>query len=89
MIWNFSEVSYDYSFFENQVLEFKFPGHPAPPLELLVRICNAVQNWLAADQANVAVVHCRTGKRRTCTGRSDAICASLCSGPAVSEELSL
>ena len=32
----------------HKVLEFKFPGHPAPPLELLVRICNAVQNWLAA-----------------------------------------
>jgi hypothetical protein len=32
-----------------------------------VRICNAVENWLAADDDNVAVVHCRTGRRRTCT----------------------
>ena len=67
MIWNFSEVTYDYSAFNDQVMEFRFPGHPAPPLELLVRICNAVANWLAADDKNVAVVHCRTGKRRTCT----------------------
>jgi hypothetical protein len=116
MVWNLSEVSYDYSTFhdqvscaavclatlvfglrasccphdrmDRQVLEFRFPGHPAPPLELLVRICNSVDNWLAADgefachmrqdaciaadslcvaAENVAVVHCRTGKRRTCT----------------------
>ncbi|KAJ0407557.1 hypothetical protein P43SY_006875 [Pythium insidiosum] len=33
MIWNLSEETYDYTFFENQVLEFNFPGHPAPPLE--------------------------------------------------------
>ncbi|KAJ0388847.1 hypothetical protein P43SY_010763 [Pythium insidiosum] len=32
MIWNLSEETYDYTFFENQVLEFNFPGHPAPPL---------------------------------------------------------
>ena len=37
------------------------------PLELLVRICDAVQNWLAADAESVAVLHCRTGRRRTCT----------------------
>ncbi len=77
MVWNLSEVSYDYSTFHDQVscaavrlatlasglrptccphsrtnrqvLEFRFPGHPAPPLELLVRICNSVDNWLAAD----------------------------------------
>ena len=77
MVWNLSEVSYDYTTFHDQVscaavrlatlasglrptccphsrtnrqvLEFRFPGHPAPPLELLVRICNSVDNWLAAD----------------------------------------
>ena len=67
MVWNLSEVSYDYGAFNDQVLEFRFPGHPSPPLELLVRICDAVQNWLAADAESVAVLHCRTGRRRTCT----------------------
>lgn len=38
MIWNISEETYDYSLFENQVLEFKFPGHPAPPLGLLIKV---------------------------------------------------
>ena len=37
MVWNLSEVEYDYSFFDDQVLSFKFPGSPAPPLGLMVR----------------------------------------------------
>ena len=28
MIWNVSEEPYDYSLFGDQVLEYKFPGHP-------------------------------------------------------------
>jgi hypothetical protein len=85
MVWNLSEVAYDYTAFNDQVsrvatdpplrqvisaalplasqralrppqvLEFRFPGHPAPPLELLVRICNSVENWLAADGECVPV----------------------------------
>jgi hypothetical protein len=65
MIWNISEESYDYSCFENQVLEHNFPGHPAPPLGILFKICTSVENWLDADDKNVAVVHCLTGKGRT------------------------
>ena len=48
-----------------QVLEYKFPGHPAPPLGLLFKICTSVESWLDADEKNVAVVHCLTGKGRT------------------------
>lgn len=29
------EETYDYTYFDNQVLEFNFPGHPAPPLGML------------------------------------------------------
>jgi hypothetical protein len=47
MIWNISEESYDYSKFENQVLEFKFPGHPAPPLGLLQEVRAAPCELLA------------------------------------------
>jgi protein-tyrosine phosphatase len=65
MIWNVSEDPYDYSLFENQVLEYKFPGHPSPPLGLLFKICAAIESWLDADKSNVAVVHCLTGKGRT------------------------
>jgi hypothetical protein len=65
MIWNISEEVYDYSKFEDQVLEYKFPGHPAPPLGLLFKICSSIESWLDADDDNVAVVHCLTGKGRT------------------------
>ena len=65
MIWNISEESYDYSKFSDQVLEYKFPGHPSPPLGLLFKICTSVESWLDADERNVAVIHCLTGKGRT------------------------
>jgi hypothetical protein len=65
MIWNISEEAYDYAKFADQVLEYKFPGHPAPPLGLLFKICTSVESWLDADDRNVAVIHCLTGKGRT------------------------
>jgi hypothetical protein len=65
MIWNISEESYDYGKFNDQVLEYKFPGHPSPPLGLLFKICTSVESWLDADERNVAVIHCLTGKGRT------------------------
>jgi hypothetical protein len=65
MIWNISEESYDYSLFNDQVLEYKFPGHPAPPLGMLFKICTSIESWLDADERNVAVIHCLTGKGRT------------------------
>lgn len=67
MVWNFSEEAYDYGKFDNQVLEYKFPGHPAPPLGLLFKICTSIENWLDADPNNVACLHCLTGKGRTAT----------------------
>ncbi|TDH72467.1 hypothetical protein CCR75_006099 [Bremia lactucae] len=67
MIWNLSEETYDYTYFDNQVLEFNFPGHPAPPLGLLFKICSSIENWLQADDKNLAAVHCLTGKGRTGT----------------------
>ncbi|KAE9099157.1 hypothetical protein PF010_g15292 [Phytophthora fragariae] len=67
MIWNLSEETYDYAFFDNQVLEFNFPGHPAPPLGLMFKICSSIESWLQADDKNLAAVHCLTGKGRTGT----------------------
>lgn len=65
MIWNISEEGYNYSLFNDQVLEYKFPGHPAPPLGLLFKICTSIESWLDADEKNIAVAHCLTGKGRT------------------------
>ncbi|KAH7476278.1 hypothetical protein PRIC1_000286 [Phytophthora ramorum] len=67
MIWNLSEETYDYTYFDNQVLEFNFPGHPAPPLGLVFKICSSIESWLQADEKNLAAIHCLTGKGRTGT----------------------
>lgn len=71
MIWNLSERQYDTSKFHNQVIEFSFPGYPAPPLHRAFEIVKSIAAWLDADPSNVAVVHCQTG-----TGRSAVSVAS-------------
>lgn len=65
MVWNLSEDSYDDSLFDNQVMEMRFPGHPAPPLGILFKMVTAMQSWLDADPENVAVIHCMTGRGRS------------------------
>ena len=67
MVWNISEKLYDYEPFENMVLEFKFPGYPSPPLNVLVELMKSIKSWLSADPSNIAVVHCATGFVRTAT----------------------
>lgn len=65
MVWNLSEVDYDTSLFQNQVLVYSFPGSPAPPLGLWLKILTSIEAWLKADPSHVAVVHCLTGQGRT------------------------
>jgi tensin len=65
MVWNLSDRTYNYSLFDNQVIEFKFPGYPAPPLDKIFSICRSIDGWLRADERNVAVIHCQTGRGRT------------------------
>lgn len=67
MVWNLSEKPYDYDLFDNQVLEFKFPGYPCPPLSILIELIKSIRSWLSADPTNVAIVHCATGHVRTAT----------------------
>lgn len=74
MIWNLSEVEYDLSIMDDQVLLFSFPGSPSPPLGLLLKLLISMESWLKADERNVAVVHCLTGKGRTST----VVAAFLC-----------
>jgi hypothetical protein len=74
MIWNLSEIEYDVSIFDDQVLLFSFPGSPSPPLGLLLKLLISMESWLKADDRNVAIVHCLTGKGRTST----VVAAFLC-----------
>src|SRR5690606_11288525 len=65
MLWNLSSMTYDTSKFGNQVLQYFFPDHHAPPLDLLIQIVASIDNWLHASPEHVAVVHCKGGKGRT------------------------
>jgi len=64
-IWNLAEQTYDYSKFDDHVVEYSFPDHQTAPLDLLVRIVESIDQWLAQDTTNVAAVHCLAGKGRT------------------------
>jgi protein-tyrosine phosphatase len=67
MIWNLSEREYDYSAFDNRILDFPFPDHHPPPLDLLFTIMQSMESWLKSEPKSVAVVHCMGGKGRTGT----------------------
>mmetsp|Transcript_24461 Transcript_24461/g.67592 ORF Transcript_24461/g.67592 Transcript_24461/m.67592 type:complete len:573 (+) Transcript_24461:250-1968(+) len=74
LCWNLSEVDYDISILNNQVLTFSFPGSPSPPLGMLLKLLVSMENWMKADERNVAVVHCLTGKGRTSTILAAFLC---------------
>ncbi len=74
LIWNLSEVEYDVSVLDDQVMAFSFPGSPSPPLGLLLKLLISMENWMKADDRNVAVVHCLTGKGRTSTVLAAFLC---------------
>eukprot|EP00891_Asterochloris_glomerata_P003134 jgi/Astpho2/3134/Aster-x1123 len=61
------ERSYDGALFDAEVEHFGFEDHQPPPLPLVQAFCKSVEAHLAADPANVAVVHCKAGKGRTGT----------------------
>lgn len=74
MLWNLSEVEYDASVLDDQVLVYKFPGSPSPPLGLLLKLLMSLESWLRADAENVAVLHCLTGRGRTSTVLAAFLC---------------
>mmetsp|Transcript_20497 Transcript_20497/g.42331 ORF Transcript_20497/g.42331 Transcript_20497/m.42331 type:complete len:544 (+) Transcript_20497:77-1708(+) len=74
MIWNLSEVEYDADVLDDQVLVYKFPGSPSPPLGLLLKLLLSMESWLKADERNVAVIHCLTGRGRTSTVLAAFLC---------------
>jgi hypothetical protein len=38
MIWNLSEREYNYKHFDNRILDFPFPDHHPPPLDLMFTV---------------------------------------------------
>ena len=72
MVYNLSEMEYPTEVLENQVMVYKFPGSPAPPLGLWLKILLSMESWLKADSRNVCVLHCLTGR-----GRSSIVLAAF------------
>lgn len=60
-----SEKEYDESKFNYRVARFGFDDHNAPPFNLIESCCIDMDQWLSADEDNVAIVHCKAGKGRT------------------------
>lgn len=65
--FNLSGYRYNYDKFANSVVDFPWPDHHAPPLDLLFKACAQMSDWLLRSPSNVAVVHCKAGKGRTGT----------------------
>lgn len=74
MVYNLSEVEYDASTLDDMVLTYKFPGSPSPPLGMLLKLLLSIESWLEADERNVAVLHCLTGRGRTSTVLAAFLC---------------
>eukprot|EP00041_Stephanoeca_diplocostata_P027023 m.738032 g.738032 ORF g.738032 m.738032 type:complete len:887 (+) comp23098_c1_seq85:181-2841(+) len=65
MIINVAEKSYPSDGLNNQVLDFGWPDHMAPPMDRLCGCVQAMDGWNRSDPSNVVVVHCKGGKGRT------------------------
>ena len=62
-VWNLSEVEYDASVLDGQVLVYR----------LLLKLLMEMESWLKADERNVAVMHCLTGTVFLCDAASSSI----------------
>lgn len=54
--------SYNYSYFNNQVLDFGFPDHHPPPLALMWDCVSSMHNWISSGVDHIGVVHCLAGR---------------------------
>ena len=67
LVINLSGKKYDYSKFNNNVIEHKLVDHHAPSLESLFDICYEMHKYLISDISNVVAVNCKAGKGRAGT----------------------
>lgn len=65
MTINMSERAYDYDKMPGHVVSVSFRGLPAPPLDILCRLCLQIHQWKSRGANNVVVVHCFPGYSRS------------------------
>ncbi|XP_016069079.1 PREDICTED: phosphatidylinositol 3,4,5-trisphosphate 3-phosphatase TPTE2-like isoform X2 [Miniopterus natalensis] len=68
-----SERAYDPKYFHYRVHRIMIDDHNVPSLSEMVKFSKEVQNWMAQDDKNIVVIHCKGGKGRTGT----MVCACL------------
>ncbi|XP_004399551.1 PREDICTED: phosphatidylinositol 3,4,5-trisphosphate 3-phosphatase TPTE2-like [Odobenus rosmarus divergens] len=68
-----SEGAYDPKYFHHRVQRIMIDDHNVPALSEMVAFTTEVDKWMAQDDENVVVIHCKGGKGRTGT----MICAYL------------
>ncbi|XP_036687064.1 phosphatidylinositol 3,4,5-trisphosphate 3-phosphatase TPTE2-like isoform X3 [Balaenoptera musculus] len=68
-----SERAYDAKYFHDRVCRYMIDDHNVPSLSEMVAFSKEVKEWMAQDEENIAVIHCKGGKGRTGT----MICAYL------------
>ena len=59
MVYNLSEKEYDTSKLNDQVLDFGWPDHQAPPFKILFALCKSIDSWLKSEPTNVVAIHCK------------------------------
>lgn len=64
-IINCSSRLYDYKYFENRVIDMKWPNHYPCPFIVFIKIILEVINFLMEKKENIVAVHCLAGKGRT------------------------
>ncbi|XP_076304149.1 tensin-3-like isoform X3 [Tachypleus tridentatus] len=64
MVFNLSEKRHDLSKLNEQVHDFGWPAHLAPPLEKLCSICKSLDSWLNSDPQHIGVLHSKGDRGR-------------------------
>lgn len=54
------------SVYDVKIVSYDLHGMPAPSLGMLMKMCIAMETWLADDENNVVVVHCLVLMQHSC-----------------------
>lgn len=59
LLFNISEHSYDPTIFNNQVVDYVFPGYPCLPLEAAFILLKQIDSWISSSPEHVIVLNCQ------------------------------